>query len=229
MSALSSAHVAVDSARPEREPRASSATGAGRHGQWQPGVDRAAARVPAEHGVAASRVALTHFHADHAGGAAPWACRSPRTRPRPGTRATRGPATRGSGFEIPPYRVDRALRDGDTVGGLVVVHTPGQTPGHVAYWHEPTRTAITGDLMQHGDVAWVPFGGPWADGALDAMIESVRTIAALEPGARISGHGPAVDDVPAAVELTLRALRAVPRASRRGRSGTPCAARWSRT
>jgi glyoxylase-like metal-dependent hydrolase (beta-lactamase superfamily II) len=151
----------------------------------------------------AESVALTHFHADHAGGVAalglPVAAHEAEadtTDPRTGDPWL--------GFEISPYRVDRALRDGDTVGELTVVHTPGQTPGHVAYWHEPTRTAITGDLMQHGDVAWVPFGGPWADGALARMVESVRTIAALRPARCISGHGPPVDDVPAAVEFTLR-------------------------
>ncbi|MDA0180183.1 MBL fold metallo-hydrolase [Solirubrobacter phytolaccae] len=150
-----------------------------------------------------SEVALTHFHADHAGGAAALglpvaahAAEADTSDPRTGDPWL--------GFAIPPYRVDRALRDGDTIGELVVVHTPGQTPGHVAYWHEPTRTAITGDLMQRGDVAWVPFGGPWAEGALETMIESVRTIASLRPARCISGHGPPVDDVPGTVELTLR-------------------------
>ena len=111
--------------------------------------------------------------------------------------------TRGSGSTIPPYRVDRALTDGDRIGDLVVVHTPGQTPGHVAYWHEASGTAITGDLLQDGDVAWVPFGGPWAAGALDTMIASVERIAALQPVRVISGHGPPVEDVPGAVECTL--------------------------
>lgn len=155
----------------------------------------------------AEHVALTHFHADHAGGAAALglpvaahAAEADTSDPRSGDPWL--------GFAIPPYRVDRALRDGDAVGDLVVVHTPGQTPGHVAYWHEPSRTAITGDLMQHGDVAWVPFGGPWADGALERMVESVRTLAALRPARCISGHGPPVDDVPAAVELTLRRYEA---------------------
>ncbi len=63
--------------------------------------------------------------------------------------------------------------------------------------------AITGDLLQDGDVAWVPFGGPWREGALDAMIASVRRIAALEPRMTIPGHGPPVTDVPAAVDANL--------------------------
>ncbi len=51
----------------------------------------------------------------------------------------------------------------------------------MAYWLPDERVAITGDLLQADDVAWVPFGGPWADGALDRMIASVQRIAALEP------------------------------------------------
>jgi glyoxylase-like metal-dependent hydrolase (beta-lactamase superfamily II) len=63
--------------------------------------------------------------------------------------------------------------------------------------------AVTGDLLQAGDVAWVPFGGPWAEGALDRMIASIHRIAALDPVRTIPGHGPPVDDVPAAVAATL--------------------------
>ena len=130
------------------------------------------------------------------------ACRSPRTRPR----RTRGDPRCGDpwlGFSIPAYRVSRALRDGDRVGPLQVVHTPGQTPGHVAYWHASERVAITGDLLQDGDVAWVPFGGPWASGALERTVASLRRIAALDPVRSIPGHGPVVTDVPAAVAANL--------------------------
>ena len=179
---------------------------AGGHGQWH-AASIARLRAFAQ---GAESVALTHFHADHAGGVAARGCPSPRTRPRP-TRPTRGSGDPWLGFEIPPYRVDRALRDGDTVGELVVVHTPGQTPGHVAYWHEPTRTAITGDLMQHGDVAWVPFGGPWADGALARMVESVRTIAALGPARCISGPRSAGGGRAGGGGVHAAALRAVRR------------------
>ncbi|RKQ87239.1 glyoxylase-like metal-dependent hydrolase (beta-lactamase superfamily II) [Solirubrobacter pauli] len=151
----------------------------------------------------AEQVALTHFHADHAGGVAALGLPVAAHEAEADTEDPRS-GDPWLGFAIPPYRVDRALQHGDAVGDLVVIHTPGQTPGHVAYWHEPTRTAITGDLMQAGDVAWVPFGGPWADGALERMVESVRTLAALRPARCLSGHGRLVEDVPAAVDFTLR-------------------------
>jgi glyoxylase-like metal-dependent hydrolase (beta-lactamase superfamily II) len=150
-------------------------------------------------------LALTHFHADHAGGAAalgvPVAAHAIEA-----ALVNDGDPRAGDpwlGFQIPPYRVTRALADGEVLEGLHVVHTPGQTPGHVAYWLPEERVAVTGDLLQQGDAAWVPFGGPWATGALDAMIASVRRLAALDPVRTIPGHGPVVEDVPAAVAANL--------------------------
>jgi hydroxyacylglutathione hydrolase len=171
-------------------------------------ADRRTHAFLAEHGLRAhdlAWLALTHFHADHAGGAralgVPVAAHE-----REAALVNGGDPRAGDpwlGFAIPPYRVARALRDGDRVEDLEVVHTPGQTPGHVAYWHAEERVAITGDLLQAGDVAWVPFGGPWAHEALDTTVASVERIAALEPVLALPGHGPAVTDVPAAVDATL--------------------------
>jgi glyoxylase-like metal-dependent hydrolase (beta-lactamase superfamily II) len=156
-----------------------------------------------EHGVERPAwVALTHFHVDHAGGAA--AVGAPIAAHE--AEADTGDPRSGDpwlGFAVTPYRVARRLRDGDVLEGLEVVHTPGQTPGHVAYWHPEERVAITGDLLQHGDVAWVPFAGPWAAGALDRTIASIERIAALDPVMTIPGHGPPVTDVPAAVADNL--------------------------
>jgi glyoxylase-like metal-dependent hydrolase (beta-lactamase superfamily II) len=150
-------------------------------------------------------LALTHFHADHAGGASALGVPIAAHEAEAALVNTGDPRAGDPwlGFDIPPYRVDRALADGDWVEGLQVIHTPGQTPGHVAYWLPDERVAITGDLLQAHDVAWVPFGGPWAQGALDTMIDSVRRIADLDPVRTIPGHGPPVDDVPAAVDRTL--------------------------
>ena len=109
------------------------------------------------------------------------------------------------------------------------MHTPGQTPGHVAYWLPEERVAITGDLLQDGDVAWVPFGGPWAAGALDTMIASIQRIAALDPVRTIPGHGPPVEDVARRGRRDPASATSASARSRRARPGTPPAARSSRT
>ena len=186
--------------RPERERRPGRRR-AGRQRQRQPGVDRADCGVPRP----STRAVVDRVDA---------LPRRPRGRRRGAGRPDRRPRGRGRherpACRRPLARVrDPALpRDAGAArrrlrraaGGRP--HA-GQTPGHVAYWHAEERVAITGDLLQVGDVAWVPFGGPWADGALERTIASLERIAALDPVRTIPGHGPLVTDVPAAVADNL--------------------------
>lgn len=48
-------------------------------------------------------------------------------------------------LDLPALPIHR-LEDGDTVGGFRVHHTPGHTPGHVAYVHEDRDAVFLGDL-----------------------------------------------------------------------------------
>jgi glyoxylase-like metal-dependent hydrolase (beta-lactamase superfamily II) len=46
--------------------------------------------------------------------------------------------------------VDRTITDGERLswcGGIVVIETPGHTPGHISLYHEPSRTLIAGDAL----------------------------------------------------------------------------------
>jgi len=50
--------------------------------------------------------------------------------------------------------VSRTFTDGEKLpygGGLVVIHTPGHTPGHVCLYHEASKTLIAGDAMTVAD------------------------------------------------------------------------------
>jgi len=154
----------------------------------------------------ARELVLTHFHADHAGGAGVLGLPVAAHRIEAEMVNARDPrACDGEflGFGIGPYEVARALEDGDRVGELEVLHTPCQTPGHIALWHAGERVAITGDLLQAADDVWVPYAGPWAEGALDRTVAAIERIARLNPRMTIPGHGPPVTDVPAAVRRTL--------------------------
>src|SRR4051812_46629471 len=51
----------------------------------------------------------------------------------------------------PPYPVARRLEEGDVVAGFEVLHVPGHSAGHVAYWREPDRALIAGDVLTNID------------------------------------------------------------------------------
>lgn len=151
-------------------------------------------------------IALTHAHADHAGGAAALARRlEAPVALHAADRDTLEHDARRLGQPIEPFAVDRVLSDGDELpGGLRVVATPSQTPGHVAYWAPRDRVALTGDLLQADDVAWMPFTGE----ALDRAIAAIRRIAELRPDRVVPGHGPPVDDVPGRAAATIAVYEA---------------------
>ncbi len=49
-----------------------------------------------------------------------------------------------------PGIVTHTVNDGEKLplaGGVVVIHTPGHTPGHMSLYHEPSKTLIAGDSM----------------------------------------------------------------------------------
>lgn len=47
-------------------------------------------------------------------------------------------------------KVDGELSDGDKLdygGGIVVIHTPGHTPGHICLYHEESKSLVVGDAL----------------------------------------------------------------------------------
>lgn len=48
--------------------------------------------------------------------------------------------------------VDRTVTDGDTLPcGVEAIYTPGHTPGHLCFYHRPSRTLIAGDALNVED------------------------------------------------------------------------------
>jgi glyoxylase-like metal-dependent hydrolase (beta-lactamase superfamily II) len=131
-------------------------------------------------------VLVTHGHRDHAAGAPAIAA-----------------AHRSAAFTKYPwpeediqFRVPwQTLRDGDVVvaGGelLTVLHTPGHSPDHLAFWHEASRTIFTGDLVVLGSSVMIH----WSRGGdLGQYLASLERLLALEPSRLFPAHGPAIDD-----------------------------------
>jgi glyoxylase-like metal-dependent hydrolase (beta-lactamase superfamily II) len=140
----------------------------------------------ANSGIGPTRVIVTHAHRDHASGAAALGERWPR-----------------AAFAKWPWPEQDAryavtwerLTDGERVAAgddeLVVVHTPGHAPDHIALWHEPSRTVFSGDLVVLGSTVVIPAS---AGGDLVDYLHSLQRILALDPGRLLPAHGPAIDN-----------------------------------
>jgi len=53
-------------------------------------------------------------------------------------------------FKNAPVEVNRTLTDSEWLaccGGIVIIHTPGHTPGHICLYHKNSKTMIAGDAM----------------------------------------------------------------------------------
>jgi hydroxyacylglutathione hydrolase len=93
----------------------------------------------------------------------------------------------------PAHPVARRLREGDEVAGFEVLHVPGHSAGHVAYWRESDRALIVGDVFTTLDTLsglpglYEPKPIFTPDPATNR--ESIRRLAALEPALVCSGHG----------------------------------------
>jgi glyoxylase-like metal-dependent hydrolase (beta-lactamase superfamily II) len=59
----------------------------------------------------------------------------------------------GAGAALPKFsrtKVTRCVRDGEELpfgGGCVAIHLPGHTLGHIALYHRPSRTLVSGDAL----------------------------------------------------------------------------------
>jgi hydroxyacylglutathione hydrolase len=119
-------------------------------------IDRVRAFIDAE-GVEVERLLVTHGHPDHAGAAAALAkmldvpIEGPH-RAEADVISTICSLASTHGFsDCKPYSPDRWLEDGDIVQvgnqQLLVLHCPGHTDGHCAYFSEAARLAFVGDIL----------------------------------------------------------------------------------
>jgi glyoxylase-like metal-dependent hydrolase (beta-lactamase superfamily II) len=50
-------------------------------------------------------------------------------------------------FNVDPIIVDEQLQDGDMIGNLQVIHTPGHTPGHISLYSQKYRIVFGADSL----------------------------------------------------------------------------------
>jgi glyoxylase-like metal-dependent hydrolase (beta-lactamase superfamily II) len=162
-----------------------------------PGSSEAIGRALESVGTAWSDVTdivLTHSHFDHVGGLA-----------EASQRASGATIWAGApdAAELPAIggRVVQPLADGDRVGGLGVMHTPGHTAGHISLLHETASLLFLGDLVGSRD--GVPTFGPAAFTADPELSRrSLRRMVDLAPdrilfshGGEVPHPGPAIEDL----------------------------------
>ena len=154
--------------------------------------------VVARERVTLEKILLTHAHVDHAGATAELKRRTgvPIEGPHEGDRFwIEGLPDQARRFGIKSegaFEPDRWLADGDqvTLGSLEleVRHCPGHTPGHVVFFHAPSRFAIVGDVLFQGSIGRTDFPG----GDHATLIRSIRdNLFPLGDDVRfLPGHGP---------------------------------------
>jgi hydroxyacylglutathione hydrolase len=155
--------------------------------------------------------ALTHAHADHAGGSKRlvdafevpvWIGERDRADVESGrpliADSWAKPAV-GRLARYKPVAVARSLQEGDEIGpGFVVLESPGHSPGHVSFWREADRTLVCGDVLFNMHLITTARGlrEPPALFTPDPARnrDSARRLAALEPELVLFGHGPPLRD-----------------------------------
>jgi glyoxylase-like metal-dependent hydrolase (beta-lactamase superfamily II) len=87
----------------------------------------------------------------------------------------------------PPCPVDRPLNDGDRLGPVRVLHTPGHTPGHLAFWWPERRVLFAGDAV----TTYPEFDAGWPAFTLNPTQHrtSLGRMAELDPEVIAVGHG----------------------------------------
>ena len=172
-------------------------------------------------GLSIKRILLTHAHADHSGGLDAVHALVPEAEfvmPARDARFLTGDMSldadepsdklRG-GWVIRKTSPTRLLHEGDRVGSLEVIATPGHTPGHCSFLDTRNRTLIAGDAFQTlGDVAVsgtltifpLPALSTWHK---PTCLESARKLRELAPSRLAVGHGRVLDQPLAAMDRAI--------------------------
>jgi glyoxylase-like metal-dependent hydrolase (beta-lactamase superfamily II) len=110
-------------------------------------------------------------------------------------------------------RANVLLKEGDQVGSLIAIESPGHTPGLMSFLDTRTKALIAGDAFQtRGGIAvagdmkpWFPFPafGTWSK---HTALESAKKLVGHEPTLLAVGHGEMLDNPVKAMEQAIKNL-----------------------
>lgn len=105
------------------------------------------------------------------------------------------------------------LKEGDQIGSLTAIETPGHTPGSMSFLDSRTKTLIAGDGFQtRGGIAvagdmkpWFPFPafGTWSK---QTALASAKKLIGYEPTLLAVGHGEMLENPVKAMEKAIKNL-----------------------
>src|SRR5256885_7671576 len=118
------------------------------------------------------------------------------------------------GYPVCKTKPTLLLHEGDRIGSLEVIATPGHTPGHLAFLDTRDRAVIAGDAFQtQGGVAVsgtfellfpLPALATWHKGL---SLESARKLLAVQPSLLAVGHGRMLSQPQVAMERAIRVMQ----------------------
>jgi glyoxylase-like metal-dependent hydrolase (beta-lactamase superfamily II) len=167
------------------------------------------------------RIVLTHAHDDHAGGLdklhellpeAEFAISARDARFLSGDMSLDADEPKDKlrgGWHIHKTRPSRLLSEGDHIGSLEVITSPGHTPGHASFLDVRDGTLIAGDAFQTlGGVAVsgmltlfpLPAFSTWHK---PTCLESARKLRTLNPTRLAVGHGRVLEQPLAAMDRAI--------------------------
>ena len=148
-------------------------------------LDRLKAAV-AKAGVTLEKLLVTHGHIDHCGqtGQLAQELGLPIEGPHEADRfwiSRLGEDGRSYGIDGAVFEPTRWLDQGDSVSlgelTLEVIHCPGHTPGHVVFYHAPSRLAVVGDVLFAGSIGRTDLPGGSFDDLMVSMADKILPLA----------------------------------------------------
>jgi glyoxylase-like metal-dependent hydrolase (beta-lactamase superfamily II) len=190
-----------------------------------PGCEQQIIQAAADLGQPIVRIVLTHAHSDHVGSFdglhrelpdAEVAITARDARFLAGDMsldATEPQDRLRGGYPVCKTQPTRLLHEGDRVGSLEVIATPGHTPGHAAFFDPREGNLIAGDAFQtQGGVAVagtvkllfpLPAMATWHK---PSCLASARKLWALEPTRLAVGHGRVLEQPLAAMDKAIAVM-----------------------